>query len=90
MVVNYAVTAGIWLVLLVIWLVIDLPDVHVAELTIASIAVAIVVPLLFWPFSKAIWAGVDYLVYRTDPGYPSAEAADRARGNGGRGSPGRS
>jgi uncharacterized protein (DUF983 family) len=84
MTVNYAVTAGVWLVLLIAWLVVDLPDVHVAELTIVSIGVAIVVPLLFWPFSKSIWAGVDYLVVRTDPGYAAAEAADRARGNGGR------
>jgi hypothetical protein len=84
MTVNYGVTAAVWLVLLVVWLIVDLPDVHVAELTTASIAVAIVVPLLFWPFSKSIWAAVDYLVYRSDPGYASAEAADHARGNGGR------
>jgi hypothetical protein len=84
MTVNYGVTAMIWAALLVVWLIVDLPDVHVAELTMASIAVAIVVPLLFWPFSKSIWASVDYLVYRADPGYASAEAADRASGNGGR------
>ncbi len=84
MVVNYGVTAVVWLALLIVWLVVDLPDVHVAALTIASIGVAIVVPLLFWPFSKSIWASVDYLVYRTDPGYASSEAADHASGNGGR------
>jgi hypothetical protein len=84
MVVNYAVTAAVWVVLLIVWLVVDLPEVHVLQLTLVSIALAVVVPLVFWPFSKAIWAAVDYLVYRTDPGYPSAEAADRARGNGGR------
>jgi hypothetical protein len=42
------------------------------------------VPLLFWPFSKTIWASVDYLVWRTDTEYESREAADRASGNGGR------
>jgi hypothetical protein len=84
MVVNYGVTAAAWVVLLAAWLVVDLPDVHVAALTIASIGVAIVMPLLFWRSSKSIWAAVDYLVYRTDPGYASAEAADRASGNGGR------
>jgi hypothetical protein len=85
MAVSYGVTATVWVVLLVVWLAIDLPDVHVLALTVASIGVAVVVPLLFWPFSKAIWAAVDYLVYRTDPAYPSAEAADRSGGNGGRG-----
>jgi hypothetical protein len=84
MVVSYGVTAAIWLVLLTVWLAIDLPDVHVTALTMVSIGVAVLVPLLFWPTSKAIWAAVDYLVYRTDPGYPSAEAADRSGGNGGR------
>jgi uncharacterized protein (DUF983 family) len=84
MVVSYGVTAAAWVVLLVVWLVIDLPDVHVPALTLVSIGVAVLVPLLFWPNSKSIWAAVDYLVYRTDPGYPSSEAADRSGGNGGR------
>jgi hypothetical protein len=84
MTINYAVTAVAWVALLIVWLVVDLPDVHVPRLTIASIAVAVFVPLLFWPFSKTIWASVDFLVYRTDPEYASREAADRASGNGGR------
>ena len=81
---NYIATAIVWVGLLVIWLIVDLPDLHVAALTIASIAVAVIVPLLFWPFSKTIWASVDYLIYRTSPDYGSREAADRASGNGGR------
>ena len=40
--------------------------------------------MLFWPFSKTIWASVDYFVYRTSPDYISREAADHASGNGGR------
>jgi uncharacterized protein (DUF983 family) len=83
MTLNYVATAVVWVVLLVIWLAIDLPDVHVALLTITSIGVAILVPLLFWPFSKALWASVDYLVYRSDPGYAASEAAAHAGGNGG-------
>jgi uncharacterized protein (DUF983 family) len=81
---NYVATAVAWVALLVVWLIVDLPDLHVAALTIASIGVAVVVPLLFWPFSKTIWASVDYLIYRTSPDYASREAADRASGNGGR------
>jgi uncharacterized protein (DUF983 family) len=84
MTINYVVTAGVWLALLVVWLVVDLPDLHVAALTIASLAVAGLFPLLFWPFSKTIWASVDYLIYRTSPDYGSREAADHASGNGGR------
>ena len=59
-------------------------DLHVAALTIASLAVAGLFPLLFWPFSKTIWASVDYLIYRTSPDYGSREAADHASGNGGK------
>jgi hypothetical protein len=84
MALNYGATTLVWLVLLVVWLALDLPDVHVALLTIASIGVAIVVPLVFWPSSKSIWAAIDYLVDRSDPGYASRDAADRAGGNGGR------
>jgi hypothetical protein len=82
MVLSYTVTTGVWLVLLVVWLIVDLPHLHVGALTIASIAVAGLVPLLFWSFSKTIWASVDYLVYRSSPDYASLEAADRSNGNG--------
>lgn len=84
MALNYLVMALVWVGVLVAWLVIDLPDVHVAQLTAVSIALAILLPLAFWPFSKTIWAAVDHLVYRTDPGYGAREASERARGNGGR------
>jgi uncharacterized protein (DUF983 family) len=84
MTVNYIVTAVVFLVVMVVWLVLDLPDVQVLRLTVAAIGVTLVFPLLFWPFSKTIWAAVDYLVYRTDPEYSSRDAADRASGNGGR------
>jgi uncharacterized protein (DUF983 family) len=85
MTINYTVTTLLWLVLLVLWLVLDLPDVHVLGLTVASLLLVGVFPLAFWSFSKTIWAAVDLLVYRSDPGYGSASAADRARGNGGPG-----
>jgi uncharacterized protein (DUF983 family) len=80
--INYAFTALVWIVLLVVWLVVDLPDLHVAALSVASIAVAALVPLLFWPSSKTIWAAIDFLIYRTSPDYGSREAADRSTGDG--------
>ncbi len=83
MTVNYIVTAVVFLVVMVVWLVRDLPDVQVLRLTVAAIGVTLVFPLLFWSFSKTIWAAVDFLVYRTDPEYASVDAADRASGNGG-------
>ncbi|HEY3213292.1 MAG TPA: DUF983 domain-containing protein [Actinomycetota bacterium] len=84
MTLNYLFTAVVWLVVLVVWLAMDLPDLHVPALTVTSIAIVALVPLLFWPFSKTIWASVDFLIYRTSPDYGSREAADRSSGNGGR------
>ncbi len=78
MVINYGVTTLVWIVLLVVWLVVDLPDVHVAQLTIASIVVVAIFPLIWYPFSKTLWAAADYLVFRTTPEY----AIDRAEGDG--------
>jgi hypothetical protein len=69
MTVNYAVTALVFLVLLVAWLVVDLPDVQTPALIATSAVVVVAVPLLFFRSAKAIWAGVDYLVWRTQPGY---------------------
>lgn len=84
MTINYLATAVVFLVVMIVWLVLDLPDVQVLRLTIAAIGVTLVFPLLFWSFSKTIWAAVDFLVYRSDPEYTSVDAADRASGNGGR------
>ena len=67
--VNYTVTALAFVALLVVWLAVDLPDVNTAGLILASAAVAVVVPLLFFRSAKVIWTGVDYLVWRTQPGY---------------------
>ncbi len=66
MTINYAVTAVIWLAVFVVWLVVDLPDVHVLQLTLVSIGVAVLVPLLVWPFSKTLWSVVDYLVTQSE------------------------
>jgi len=83
MTINYTVTAAVWLVVFVTWLVLDLPEVHVAALTIVSLAIAGLVPLLFFPFAKTTWSAVDYLVYRSTPEY-ARDAAERSDGNGGR------
>jgi hypothetical protein len=83
MTVNYVVTALVWILVLVVWLVVDLPEVHVAALTVTSLAIAGLVPLWFFPYAKTTWAAVDYLVYRSTPEY-SGNAAERSQGNGGR------
>ncbi len=83
MTINYAVTTLAWVAFLVIWLLVDLPGVRVAPLTVASIVLVSVFPLVFYPVSKTLWAAVDYLVFRSSPDY-ATDPADRAEGNGGR------
>jgi hypothetical protein len=67
MTINYAATALVWLALLVVWLALDLPDVHVLALTVTSLLVAGLFPLAFFPFAKTLWTAVDHLVTRTSP-----------------------
>ena len=67
MTVNYLVTALVFVVVLVVWLLIDLPDVNVAGLTATSAVIVVLVPLLFFRSAKVIWAGVEFLVWRSQP-----------------------
>jgi len=48
MAIGYGATGVVCLTVLVVWLLIDLPDLHVLALTITSIAIAGVFPMLFW------------------------------------------
>jgi uncharacterized protein (DUF983 family) len=84
MTINYSATTLTWVAFLVIWLLVDLPGVRVAPLTVASVVLVGLFPLVFYPVSKTLWAAVDYLVLRSSPDYASADPAERAPGNGGR------
>ena len=63
---NYLAAMLAWVLMLTLWLMIDLPDIHLAALTAASVALVVVVLLFFFPFSKTLWAAVEYLVYRSE------------------------
>jgi uncharacterized protein (DUF983 family) len=80
MVLNFVVAMMLWIAVLVIGLVATVPDVPVWPLLAASFAVLILVPLAFYPNSKAIWAAVEFLVAKTDPDYrPPVPRDPRAR-----------
>ncbi|HXF37171.1 MAG TPA: DUF983 domain-containing protein [Actinomycetota bacterium] len=65
---NYAVTALVWLGMLVAVLVATVPDVPVGPLMAASGAVVVAVPIAFYPFSRSLWAAVEYLAGSADEG----------------------
>ena len=63
---NYLAAMAVWALMLVAWLSVDLPDVHVPALAAASAALVVATLLFFFPFSKTLWAAVEYLVYRSE------------------------
>lgn len=56
---NLGVTEGIFLVVLVVGMVVAWPAVPWMALLIAGIAVSILVPLSFHPFSRTLWVAAE-------------------------------
>ena len=71
MAVNYAVAIVFWLVVMAVGIALTVPVVPVAPLLAASIGVLTVVPVWFYPRSKTLWAAIEFLVVRSEPGYRS-------------------
>jgi uncharacterized protein (DUF983 family) len=71
---NTIVTFGLLAVVLVVGTILSYPDIAVVPMLAASAAVAILVPIVFYPFSYAIWAAVDLAMRPLD----AAEQADAA------------
>lgn len=68
--INYAVTGAVAIAYLMVALVVTLPDPPVLVLTAGAVGIAIVVPLLVYPFAKTTWAAIDLLLRggRDEPG----------------------
>jgi uncharacterized protein (DUF983 family) len=73
---NYIMAFAVWVVLLVVVLIFTVPDVPVAPLLAGSVVLMVLMPLWFYPRSKMIWAGVEFLVARSDPDYREPVARD--------------
>ena len=63
---NYGLTGVLFITMLIVWMAVTLPDVPVVPLTIASIALAVVFPLLFYPFAKLLWTATDLVLHGPD------------------------
>lgn len=79
MTLNYVVAIGLWLVVLGVGVAMTVPDVPVVLLLVLSAVVLVGVPLWFYPRSKMIWAAVEFLVLRSEPGYRPPGARDPRR-----------
>ena len=66
---------------MVVGIALTVPVVPVAPLLVASIGVLTVVPVWFYPRSKALWAAIEFLVERSQPNYRAPVRRDpRAKG----------
>jgi uncharacterized protein (DUF983 family) len=66
--INTIVTFGALLVTLVVGLVVTSPDIAVVPVLVTSLAVAALLPVVFYPFSKTIWIAVDLTMAPLEPG----------------------
>jgi uncharacterized protein (DUF983 family) len=78
--INYAVTGLAFFALLVGWMIVTGGRVRWVPLILASVAVVVLVPLVFYPFAKTLWAALDFLIYRSDPSYAEQRGRERESG----------
>ena len=61
--INYSITGLALIAYLIVVLVVTLPDPPVAALTAGAVGIAILLPLLIYPFAKTTWAAIDLLLH---------------------------
>ena len=59
MAINIVVTLGVFLVLMVVGFIVTWPDPPLVPLIVGALVLNLVFPVVFYPFSKTIWAAVD-------------------------------
>ncbi len=65
---NTVVSGATLLAVMVISLLVALPDPEVAPILIPTVAVGVVVPVFFYPFSKTLWNAVDLALQPLESG----------------------
>jgi|SRR4029453_8650539 uncharacterized protein (DUF983 family) len=67
--INFGVTSLAFIAVLVTWIALTLPDPPVVLITVASVSIALALPLVIYPFAKTTWAAIDIILrwdQRTD------------------------
>jgi uncharacterized protein (DUF983 family) len=81
---NTIVTFGALLITLVIGFVVTSPDIAVVPVLVAGLAVAGLLPLIFYPFSKTTWIAIDLAMTPLEPGEaPRLAGTSQLPGRGG-------
>lgn len=68
MALNYGVAGALFLGILIVWTAATAPHIPVVPILFVSLGVTTASILLFYPFSKTLWAAVDLLLHRMDRG----------------------
>jgi uncharacterized protein (DUF983 family) len=71
---NIIVTFGLIAVVLLVGSIASYPDLAVVPMLVAGVVVAVMTPIVFYPFSYTLWAAVDLAMRPLEP----AELADAA------------
>src|SRR4051794_13404745 len=56
---NTIVTFGLLAIVLLVGSILSYPDIAVVPILVVAIAVCVIVPILFYPFSYTLWSAVD-------------------------------
>lgn len=79
MTINYAMTSGLFVLILIVGVAATAPDVPVGPLLAVSVVAIVVAPLVFFPFTKTLWAAIHELAHRE--GQRSGSPADGLGGD---------
>ena len=77
--INLGATMVALIAFLVVWFVFDLPDIQVTKAIVAGVAIAIVLPITFFPPSKLVWAAIDVWMHGYDIDYVDPDESRRLR-----------
>ena len=65
--INIIVTEALFGIFLVTSLFLTVPDVPVLPLVLVGLAMNLVIPIVFYPFSKTIWAAIELMMRPLEP-----------------------
>ena len=69
--INTIVTFGALLITLVVGFIVTSPDIATVPLLVVALAVAGLLPVIFYPWSKTIWTAIDLAISPLEPGEAS-------------------
>jgi len=80
--INLAIAEGLLLLLAIVPLIVLLdanPDMSVVPILVIGLVLAVVAPLVFYPFSRTIWSAIDLILRPLDRSEPADRHHARTR-----------